>query len=182
MQAAVAASLKQDNVADDRGEEDYDIEDDSDDHSDDDKGNFKMVAIASENETAEEPHEATPTFIQALLAMDLGDEPACGARVQFRMPDASRIVRKFLDSESVKSIYAFVAVSINTANIICKSCKMAITHLLTLSPKQNNDLARAGKEFVLMAGFPPKNLEGDIEKSIVSCGLNGQAVTVRWIN
>lgn len=47
-----------------------------------------------------------------LLAMAIGEEPAGGARIQFRMPDGKRVVRKFTGSDSVKMIYAFVAVSI----------------------------------------------------------------------
>ena len=55
--------------------------------------------------------EMAPTFIETLLAIEVGDEPVNGARVQLRMPDATRLVRRFVDSESVKSIYAYVAVS-----------------------------------------------------------------------
>ena len=42
----------------------------------------------------------------------VGDEPASGARIQIRMPDAKRLVRKFAPEDTVKSIYAFVAVSV----------------------------------------------------------------------
>ena len=36
------------------------------------------------------------------------------------------------------------------------------------------------KEFVLKAGFPPKDLIGDIENSIQASSLAGEAITVRW--
>jgi hypothetical protein len=37
-----------------------------------------------------------------------------------------------------------------------------------------------GKEFLLKAGFPPKDLIGDIENSIQASSLAGEAITVRW--
>jgi hypothetical protein len=37
-----------------------------------------------------------------------------------------------------------------------------------------------GKEFVLMAGYPPKDLIDDIDNSIENCSLAGEAITVRW--
>ena len=46
--------------------------------------------------------------------------------------------------------------------------------------KQSDDDAKGGKEFVLMAGFPPKDLISDIDNSIESCQLAGEAITVRW--
>jgi hypothetical protein len=46
--------------------------------------------------------------------------------------------------------------------------------------QQTNEEAKGGKEFILMAGFPPKDLIGDIENTIESCQLSGQAISVRW--
>jgi hypothetical protein len=46
--------------------------------------------------------------------------------------------------------------------------------------QQSNEEAKGGKEFVLMAGFPPKDLITDIDNTIESCQLSGQAITVRW--
>jgi hypothetical protein len=46
--------------------------------------------------------------------------------------------------------------------------------------QQANEEATGGKEFVLMAGFPPKDLITDIDNTIESCQLSGQAITVRW--
>ena len=46
--------------------------------------------------------------------------------------------------------------------------------------QQSNDEAKGGKEFVLMAGFPPKDLLESIDNTIESCQLSGQAITVRW--
>jgi len=46
--------------------------------------------------------------------------------------------------------------------------------------QQSNPDGKDGKEFVLKAGFPPKDLIGDIENSIEACSLAGEAITVRW--
>ena len=51
---------------------------------------------------------------------------------------------------------------------------------LRLCFQQSNDEAKGGREFVLMAGFPPKDLIDDIDNTIESCKLEGQAITVRW--
>jgi len=160
LQAAMAASLKTNSINGDNNNEgdnddeyEYVMEDDDEENNDDDE--VECLGTKSEIAEAEEKaEEKGPTFIESLLSVIVGDEPAAGARIQLRMPDAKRLVRKFEKTSDVKTIYAFVA--------------------------QNNEEAKEGKEFILMAGFPPKNLIGDIEKSIESCGLNGQAVTVRW--
>lgn len=54
--------------------------------------------------------------------------------------------------------------------------------LLTLhyTLQQSNDEAKGGKEFVLKAGFPPKDLIEDIDKTIESLKLSGEAITVMW--
>jgi len=148
IQAAMAASLNSNDNNDD--EDGYIMEDDDDD--DDDK---EVECLGTQKQMIEEKvEEKKPTFMETLLSVTVGDEPAAGARIQFRMPDATRLVRKFEKNDDVKTIYAFVA--------------------------QNIEEAKKGKEFMLMAGFPPKNLVCDIDKSIELCGLNGQAVTVRW--
>lgn len=152
LQAAMAASLKPRNQSDNNDEDAYEMEEDNDDNE------IECLGVRDEMVTTEQAQkgreEKSPSFFETLLTITVGEEPDAGARIQFRMPDATRLVRKFAKSDSVKSIYAFVA--------------------------QNHDEAKRGKEFMLMSGFPPKSLEGDIESSIDFCGLNGQAVTVRW--
>lgn len=114
LQAAMRASLQQATGDADNDDEnaEYEMEDDGDDEveyvgssTEDSKPKAKEEAPAP----APEPKE--PSLLDALLAMPPGDEPASGARIQLRMPDGKRSVRKFDPSESVKSIYAFVAVS-----------------------------------------------------------------------
>jgi hypothetical protein len=51
---------------------------------------------------------------------------------------------------------------------------------LFLYLQQNNEEAKGGKEFDLKAGFPPKDLVADIDKTIESLKLSGEAITVMW--
>ena len=52
----------------------------------------------------------------------------------------------------------------------------------SLHLQQTNEEAKGGKEFVLMAGYPPSDLaNNEIDKdTIEGCKLSGQAITVRW--
>jgi hypothetical protein len=56
--------------------------------------------------------EKEPSMNDELLKMSIGDEPAKGARIQFKTPDGKRVVRRFDPSDVVKNVYAFVAVSV----------------------------------------------------------------------
>eukprot|EP00547_Thalassionema_nitzschioides_P006108 CAMPEP_0194211522 /NCGR_PEP_ID=MMETSP0156-20130528/10506_1 /TAXON_ID=33649 /ORGANISM="Thalassionema nitzschioides, Strain L26-B" /LENGTH=456 /DNA_ID=CAMNT_0038939101 /DNA_START=63 /DNA_END=1433 /DNA_ORIENTATION=+ len=147
MEAAVAASLTSSNHdGKSKGDEDECIMEDD---------NYEIEFLGTRDGLVEaDSEEKKPSFLEKLLSVEVGDEPADGARIQMRMPDATRLVRRFGKNDAVKMIYAFVA--------------------------QNNDEAKKGKDFMLMAGFPPKDIVGDLDLSIESCGLNGQAVTVRW--
>jgi len=71
-----------------------------------------VVEVVEDNSEESKPAAApTKTLLNdELVAMALGDEPADGARLQLRMPDGKRVVRKFAPTDSVKNIYAFVAV------------------------------------------------------------------------
>mmetsp|Transcript_59138 Transcript_59138/g.120550 ORF Transcript_59138/g.120550 Transcript_59138/m.120550 type:complete len:518 (+) Transcript_59138:302-1855(+) len=149
LEAAMRASLEDNDAA--VGETvDYDYEMDED--------SVEVVVVDSNGETVEaedsKPPAKPPSVLKDLIAFDVGDEPEKGARIQFRMPDGKRKIRKFDPSHSVKHVYAFVA--------------------------QSNPEGEDGKEFFLMAGFPPKDLIGDIESSIKECSLSGEAITVRW--
>jgi hypothetical protein len=68
----------------------------------------KPKAVDMPKEEEQETEE--PSLLDELLAMGLGDEPAKGARIQLRMPDGKRSVRKFDASQTAKTIYAFIAV------------------------------------------------------------------------
>jgi hypothetical protein len=49
-----------------------------------------------------------------------------------------------------------------------------------LSSQHNNDEARGGKDFTLMAGFPPKDLFSCLDDTVATCKLSGEAISVRW--
>lgn len=57
------------------------------------------------------PAETTTTLNDELQTFVVPSEPADGSRIQMRMPDGKRAVRKFSASDSVRAIYAFIAVS-----------------------------------------------------------------------
>lgn len=117
----------------------------------------KPAALSGDDPVAEEDETVPETFEQELLDQDIGEEPTSAdgiARVQIRMPDGKRLVRKFRGEDSVKVIYAFVA-------------------------QQSSDAIREGKQLELKAGFPPRDLLDKIDESISSCGLAGEAITAR---
>lgn len=128
----------------------------------DEEGNDldKSMSDVQCNNDGDDEEEAKPAaineFDQEILAIEVGDEPTSGdvARIQIRMPDGKRLVRKFKLDDSVKVIYAFVA--------------------------QSNDEAKGGKSFELKAKFPPQDLLPHVHNSIASCGLNGEAINVMW--
>jgi UBX domain-containing protein 7 len=64
------------------------------------------------------------SLIDELLQMTVDDEPMVegNARLQFRMPDGIRIVRRFTFCQSLRIVYAFVAVSIYLR--VCHFCNM----------------------------------------------------------
>jgi hypothetical protein len=62
-----------------------------------------------------------------------------------------------------------------------RSCSRSLANIShDSSPQQNNDEAKGGKEFVLMAGFPPKDLFASLEETVDTCNLAGEAISVRW--
>lgn len=108
LQAAMRASLQESNH---QGDEDEVVMDDEDG----DEVEYLGTNEDMKPEAAAPPEESKPTLMEELASMPLGAEPINGARIQFRMPDGKRQIRKFDVSETVKSIYAFIAVSIISA-------------------------------------------------------------------
>lgn len=88
-----------------------------------------------------QPEEKPSSLIDELVGMSLGDEPANGARIQLRMPDGKRFVRKFDSSASVKTIYAFVAVSWTWLEFIDGKLLCLKFFLLLLAPIRCHDFA-----------------------------------------
>lgn len=159
LQAAIRASMndgmnQQGSYDDD--DDSYIIEDDDDDE-DMGEGDVEDSKPAAAVESAEE-ESRPPTFEEEIVTIIVSDEPGAGtqnvARIMLRMPDGKRLVRKFIEQDSVKMIYAFVA--------------------------QSNEEAKGGKPFELKAGFPPKDLFPSVDVSISSMGLSGDTITVRW--
>ena len=119
LQAAMRASLEEGNDGD--GDDDEIVmEDDEDDEieymgtSGGDNGDDSKPEAAAT--AAAPPVEEKPaSLMDELVAMSIGDEPAKGARIQVRMPDGKRTVRRFDVAGAVKTIYAFVAVSVASA-------------------------------------------------------------------
>lgn len=123
------------------------------DDGDDDDGEIAIPLPPQQPKSPSPP--PPPTFEEEICAMEVGEEPTeGGARLQFRMPDGGRVVRRFRMDDVVKIIYAFVA--------------------------QSSEDGKTGKPFVLRAGFPPKDLITKLDESIESCSLSGESVTVRW--
>jgi len=56
------------------------------------------------------PEPQTPSMAEELLAVVVSDEPSTGARLQLRMPDGKRVVRRFAPSDPLRVLYAFVVV------------------------------------------------------------------------
>ena len=99
LQAAMRASMQDKKTGDDNN------------NNDDDE--IEYIADTDEEEDGKQmAQEEAPkkSANDELVSMSIGDEPTAGARVQFRMPDGKRVVRKFASSDTVKTIYAFVAV------------------------------------------------------------------------
>ena len=157
LQAAIRASMNdtvQDNDDDDDDSVEYVMEDDDEVECLDDDGDVQVIESSSNNEGIAEDKKG-PTFMDEIVAIDVGDEPLNdAAKVMIRMPDGKRLVRKFKMNDTVKVIYAFVA--------------------------QSNEDAKGGKEFVMKAGFPPKDLVISVNESISNTGLAGDSITVRW--
>ena len=90
--------------------------------------------------------------------ISLTPEPPAGTegavRIQFRMPNGNRVVRRFLKSDSVKILYVFVQSESNNGQ---------------------------GGRLELKYGFPPKDLTGLREKTIGEASLAGEALQCRYV-
>ena len=154
LQAAMRASLGA-GAADDDDNDNYEMDDDDGDDDDDDvqylgtnaDDNLKPKA------TEEEQKPKERSLFDELLDVDVGKEPADGARIQLRMPDGKRSVRKFDALQTVKAIYAFVAVSTCvivtecSENWLLRKSDCRLTHLFRFHSnpvKENNSSSWRG--------------------------------------
>lgn len=74
-------------------------------------------------------------------------------RIQFRLPDSSRVRRRFLESDPVSEVFAFV----------------------------NEMFPAPGKSIQLRAGFPPADLSSKIGESIKEANLSGENIQCRHV-
>ncbi len=90
----------------------YIMEDSGDDDDDDDERDTTMDM--GDDEELNEDTVKELTFHDEIVSMDVGEEPSGnnGSRIMIRMPDGKRLVRKFNVEDTVKIVYAFVAVSL----------------------------------------------------------------------
>ncbi|CAJ1904464.1 unnamed protein product [Cylindrotheca closterium] len=90
-------------------------------------------------------------------ALALTPEPAADAagavKIQFRLPNGGRSVRRFLESEPVEMIRAFVEDASNDGQ---------------------------GRQLQLKFGFPPKDLKTVANKTIGEASLNGESIQCRY--
>jgi len=102
-----------------------------------------------------EPATGTATLEEIIT---LTTEPQAGtpgtARIQFRLPNGSRSVRRFLESDSVKMLYVYV---------------------------ESESKDEKGRRLDLRSGFPPENLELIRTKTIGEASLSGEAVQCRFV-
>mmetsp|Transcript_14606 Transcript_14606/g.18387 ORF Transcript_14606/g.18387 Transcript_14606/m.18387 type:complete len:392 (+) Transcript_14606:146-1321(+) len=86
----------------------------------------------------------------------LTPEPEAGGkgvtRIQFRLPNGSRVIRRFLKTDSVNMVYAFV-----------------------------EDKSPGVGRMELKAGFPPKDISGNKGKTIEEANLSGETIHGRYV-
>jgi len=120
--------------------------------------NGKPVSLMSEEEMlqmamAASLEQSAPS--RSERAYELTEEPAEGApgavKIQFRLPDGTRAVRRFRNDDQVGLVFAFVA----------SKC-----------PRQNIELR---------AGFPPKNIKSMMNASIAESKLAGEMIHGRYV-
>lgn len=106
-----------------------------------------------------DPSPASSAPMEAEQTVELTAEPPAGApgttRIQFRLPNGKRIVRRFLENDLVGMVYAFVE-------------------------NEAHDNGAGGKRLDLRSGFPPKDLQTVRNKTIAEAKLSGEAVQCRY--
>eukprot|EP00584_Thalassiosira_punctigera_P005075 CAMPEP_0172534000 /NCGR_PEP_ID=MMETSP1067-20121228/6525_1 /TAXON_ID=265564 ORGANISM="Thalassiosira punctigera, Strain Tpunct2005C2" /NCGR_SAMPLE_ID=MMETSP1067 /ASSEMBLY_ACC=CAM_ASM_000444 /LENGTH=356 /DNA_ID=CAMNT_0013318727 /DNA_START=185 /DNA_END=1255 /DNA_ORIENTATION=- len=122
------------------------------------RGNEKPVSSMSEEEMLAMALAASleqPESAPSDSAFELAEEPAEGTtgavRIQFRLPDGTRAVRRFSRSDRVGVIYAYVA---------SKCSRQTIE---------------------LRAGFPPKDIGSKKEATIEDAELAGEMIHGRYV-
>jgi UBX domain. len=155
LQAAIRASMNDNAQCNDDSSVEYVMEENDEEEDDASVVDDTQGTFMTEGASSPGKDEKILTFTDEIIALQVGEEPSeKAARIMIRMPDGKRLVRRFKLDDTVKVIYAYVA--------------------------QSNDDAKSGKEFVMKAGFPPKDLMHIVDESISNSGLAGDSITVRW--
>ena len=110
----------------------------------------KPISEMTEDEMLQMAMQASLEQAPQKTDYPLTEEPADGVKIQFRMPDNQRQVRKFLDTDLVGSVYEFVR---------SKS---------------------GGRNVELRAGFPPKDLSSQKDLTIKEAKLSGEMIHGRF--
>jgi ataxin-3 len=103
----------------------------------------EMLQMAMEASLEQEPPNDAVSY-------PLMEEPAVGVKIQFRMPDGTRTVRRFLGNDCVGVIYSYVS---------SKS---------------------SGRSVELRAGFPPRNISSRKDETITEAKLAGEMIHGRY--
>jgi len=116
----------------------------------------EMIQMAMEASLAIQEKMAPSPF----LNQELKPEPAVGeqgaVRIQFRLPDGSKVIRRFLKTDSVAMVYLFVE----------KRCGKS----------------SSGKTLELRAGFPPKVIPAEsMTLTIEEAKLSGELLQGRYV-
>jgi hypothetical protein len=152
LQEALKASMVQINGEDDvmkeEEEEAVDVSNDYQPTSQEDKKKSEEGPTLDRTMFQRIPIEEEPTSSDAV-------------RIQFRMPDGQRVVRRFLKSDPIQIIYAFVYQYLE---------------------KNIGSTTNTASEIQLRAGFPPKDLLSHISTggTVESCGLAGGQIVASW--
>eukprot|EP00573_Skeletonema_grethae_P012056 CAMPEP_0201709514 /NCGR_PEP_ID=MMETSP0578-20130828/58142_1 /ASSEMBLY_ACC=CAM_ASM_000663 /TAXON_ID=267565 /ORGANISM="Skeletonema grethea, Strain CCMP 1804" /LENGTH=700 /DNA_ID=CAMNT_0048198491 /DNA_START=32 /DNA_END=2135 /DNA_ORIENTATION=- len=124
--------------------------------------NNKQEEDDNDKQQKEEEESKLSPFEAEILSMTVPDEPTTTtgpniAKVQLRMPNGKRLVRKFDGDLPVKVIYAYV-----------------------VQLESNIEDAKSGRQLDAKAKFPPVDLMPFVEESISSQELSGEAITFLW--
>lgn len=106
LQAAIAASMREEDNSDDMVETSNSNDDDDVLFDTDGDG-----GDSQEQGVAEEDEKKKASMADEFSGVIVGGEPTNGSRIQFRMPDGKRVIRKFNAEDRVEVLYAFIVVS-----------------------------------------------------------------------
>eukprot|EP00816_Leptocylindrus_hargravesii_P006006 CAMPEP_0196814062 /NCGR_PEP_ID=MMETSP1362-20130617/41085_1 /TAXON_ID=163516 /ORGANISM="Leptocylindrus danicus, Strain CCMP1856" /LENGTH=366 /DNA_ID=CAMNT_0042190567 /DNA_START=126 /DNA_END=1223 /DNA_ORIENTATION=+ len=111
---------------------------------------LQMALAASMEQNFPEMKETETQEEQIQLTPEPSTSDAGTVRIQFRLPDGTRAIRRFYGKDPVGMVYAFV-----------------------------RDRCNTDKSFELRAGFPPKDISSQKPLTIEDANLNGESIQGR---